>query len=438
VDSHNPQLGPAKFQGIVKIVPTGLKSFGPPAVLLAATVLMTAIGSKSRRIGTTEAAAVIKLCSTPDGLMASGAAIGHHQVWARDSMITLLGARFVEDGQIQSALRASVELLSRKQAASGQIPNNVDCATLKPNFRAYADAGLWWIIGSSLIAPDEAVTSSILRWYECQDVDQSRLISMQESADWQDLFCTRGKGLYVNCLYVLALRAAGRHEAAAAVVEKMNRNFWYPGDGNMLRHISHTFSTESMGDRDSLGRKRWLPVKRYLADEQYYLPWLGFRAAGEWFDSLGNLLAILSGVADESKAGKILDFIERQELASAPIRAITPVIQPGDPDWREYYGALNLPHCYHNGGVWPFIGGFYVAALVRCGRLQQAGEALERLTALNEAGGFNEWHHGQTIEPLGVAAQAWSAGMYLFACECVRRSEVPEGFFGIRGGGHPL
>jgi hypothetical protein len=398
---------------------------------------MTATGSKSR-IGRAEATAVIKLCSTPDGLKASGAAIGHHQVWARDSMITLLGARFVDDAQIQSALRVSVELLGRKQAPSGQIPNNVDSATLRPNFRAYADAGLWWIIGSSLIAPDEAISSSVLRWYECHDVDQSGLISMQEGADWQDLFCTRGKGLYLNCLYVLALRAAGRHEAARAVVEKINRNFWYSGDGNMLRHISHTFSTESKGERDSLGRKRWVPVKRCLVEEQYYLPWLGFRTAGEWFDSLGNLLAILSGVADESKAEKILDFIQRQDLASAPIRAITPPIQPGDPDWREYYGVLNLPHCYHNGGVWPFIGGFYVAALVRCGRLREAAGALEKLAALNEAGGFNEWHHAQTLAPLGVEAQAWSAGMYLFACECVRRSEVPEGFFGIGGGGRPL
>jgi hypothetical protein len=36
--------------------------------------------------------------------------------------------------------------------------------------------------------------------------------------------------------------------------------------------------------------------------------------------------------------------------------------------------------------------------------------------------------------PMGVKAQAWSAGMYLFARECVSRSEVPEGFFGIDRG----
>jgi hypothetical protein len=381
-----------------------------------------------------KAVSVLKLCAAEAGLKASGSRVGHHQVWARDSMITLLGARFVPDEQVQGALHASIDLLRRKRAPGGAIPNNVDCATLQPNFRAYADAGLWWIIGSSLIAPDPATTSEILRWYTCQDVDQTGLISMQESTDWQDLFCTRGKGLYLNCLYVLALRAAGEHQRARLVAEKINPYFWYEGDGNMLRHIAHTFSTESTEAQDSLGRKRWLPVKRELVSEQYYLPYLGFRAVGEWFDALGNLLAILSGVANESKTATILDFIERHGMAQAPMLSLAPVIEPGHPDWRDYYGMLNLPHHYHNGGVWPFIGGFYVAALVKAGRLEEAQCALGRLEALNRAGEFNEWHHGKTHRPMGVTCQAWSAGMYLFARECVRRSNVPDGFFAINGG----
>jgi len=349
-------------------------------------------------------------------------------------MIALLGGRFAEDDEIQRALIASIALLKSRQTACGAIPNNVDCATLRPNFRAYADSGLWWIIGSSLMAPDPAATDAILNWYACQDVDQSGLISMQESADWQDLFCTRGKGLYLNCLYVMALRAAGHHDRADAVREAINRFFWYEGDGDMLRHVSHTFSTESKEERDSLGRKRWLPIKQHLIGERYYLPYLGFRAVGEWFDTFGNLLAILAGVADDVRTATILDFIDKHGLASAPIQSLTPVVRPGDPDWRDYYGMLNVPHCYHNGGVWPFIGGFYVAALVKAGRVRQASVALNALAKLNESGEFNEWHHGETLAPMGVRAQAWSAGAYLFALECVKRSDVPEGFFGIRRG----
>ena len=374
-----------------------------------------------------EAIEVLRQCISQTGLKASGQTTGHHQVWARDTMIALLGARLAGNAMINSALLASIEVLRQKQTASGAIPNNVDAESHRANFRAYADSGLWWIIGSSLLKPDKETTASVLRWYACQDVDQTGVLSMQEAADWQDLFCTRGKGLYLNCLYVWALRAAGKQDQAESVANKINQYFWYKGDGEMLPHVAHSFSTVNVGHFDSLGRKRWLPVKKYLVDEQYYLPYLGFRAVGEWFDTLGNLLAILTDVADAGRAAVILDFIDKYKMAEHPIRSLTPVIQPGDTDWREYYAALNAPGNYHNGGIWPFIGGFYVAALVKAGRLKQAKSAFDRLTELNRMGEFNEWHHGETAEPLGVKAQAWSAGMYLFAAECVTREKVlPE------------
>jgi glycogen debranching enzyme len=192
----------------------------------------------------------------------------------------------------------------------------------------------------------------------------------------------------------------------------------------MLRHISQTFSTESKQQQDSLGRRRWIPEKRYLVGEQYYLLYLGFRAAGEWFDSLGNLLAILSGVVDTRQSQIILDFISRYSLDTWPLQNLIPAVNPGDPDWRDYYGMLNLPNHYHKGGVWPFIGGFYVTALLRAGRREAAEVALRNLSALNRQGGFNEWHHGQTGVAMGVRDQAWSAGMLLFALECVRTGHI--------------
>lgn len=373
--------------------------------------------------------------------------MGHHQIWARDSMIASLGARFAPDDEIQGALRASVTLLREHRGSGGAIPNNVDCGTGRSNFRAYADGGLWWVIGSSLLAPDREVVREVLRWYEYQDVDQSGLLSMQESSDWEDLFCTRGKGLYLNCLFVLALRSAAElfdpdererlRGRAAFVADRINAHFWYAGDGNMVRHISHTFSTEGTPLRDSMGRTRWMPEKRYLTGEQYYLPYLGFRSVGEWFDSFGNLLAILAGVADPRQTNIVLDFISRQSLDLWPLRSLTPVVQPGDPDWRDYYSTLNSPHRYHNGGVWPFLGGFYVAALVKAGRTEMAAAALRRLADLNRRGQFNEWHHGETGEPLGARDQAWSAGMFLFARECVRLGEVASPFTNSTTGTSP-
>ncbi len=173
-----------------------------------------------------------------------------------------------------------------------------------------------------------------------------------------------------------------------------------------------------------MGRLREMPEKRCLTDEQYYLPYLGFRELGEWFDSFGNILAILAGVADQQQSDTILDFISRYSLDTWPLRSLTPVVRPGDADWRDYYGTLNAPHHYHNGGVWPFLGGFYVAALVKAGRHDAAATALQNLAQLNQCGQFNEWHHGETGVPMGAQDQAWSAGMYLFAWECVTRGEV--------------
>jgi len=349
-------------------------------------------------------------------------------------MIASLGARLVSDGQIQEAIQASLAVLKDHRGPNGAIPNNVDCVTLRPNFRAYVDGGLWWIITSTLFAPDREAVREILRWYEYQDVDQTGLLSMQEASDWQDLFCTRGKGLYVNCLYVMALRRAAElfaddeadalRRRAELVSARINSYFWYAGDNCIQRHISNSFSTESTALKDSMGRLREMPEKRYLKDECYYLPYLGFRALGEWFDSFGNILAILSGVADKQQSDVILDFIPRYSLDKWPLRSLTPAVQPGDPDWRNYYGSLNAPHHYHNGGVWPFLGGFYVAALIKTGRVEAAAAALASLAHLNRSGQFNEWHHGETGVPMGAADQAWSAGMYLFAWECVRRGEV--------------
>jgi glycogen debranching enzyme len=375
----------------------------------------------------------LRRCCCPWGLKASGRPLGHHQIWARDSMIALMGARFVQDSQIQDALQESLCLLRDHRRAGGAIPNNVACMTLQPNFRAYADGGLWWIVGSTLLAPDPEVIREVLGWYEYQDVDQTGLLSMQEGSDWQDLFCTRGKGLYLNCLYVLALRRAAKLfegeegdrllRRAATVAERINAFFWYAGDGDTARHLSHTFSTNGTPLRDSMGRSREMPVKQYLKDEQYYLPYLGFRSLGEWFDSFGNILAILSGVADRQQSDILLDFIARYSLDLWPLRSLTPAVRPGDADWRNYYGSLNAPHHYHNGGAWPFLGGFYVAALVKAGRAEAAGLALNKLAKLNQSGQFNEWHHGETGAPMGAQDQAWSAGMYLLAFECVKRGQ---------------
>lgn len=106
-----------------------------------------------------------------------------------------------------------------------------------------------------------------------------------------------------------------------------------------------------------------------------------------------------------------------------PVANLYPVVQAGDPDWRAYYtvNLLNLPHHYHNGGVWPFIGGMWVRFIHRLGFHEVACGELVKLAKLCQLGRdqeweFNEWAHGQTGRPMGKAFQAWSAASFLRAC----------------------
>ncbi len=198
--------------------------------------------------------------------------------------------------------------------------------------------------------------------------------------------------------------------------------FWYRGDGDMLPHISHTFSTESRqhDTHDTLGRQRWMPQKRHLVNEQHYLPYLGFRAVGEWFDSLGNLLAILSGIADQRRSDIILDFIERHSLDMWPLRSLTPVVRPGDADWRDYYGTLNLPHHYQQWwSVAVYHGGFYVAALLKAGRHSAAASALRNLATLKSA------RRNLTSGIMARPERRWASKTRLGRRECISSPSSP-------------
>ncbi len=109
-----------------------------------------------------------------------------------------------------------------------------------------------------------------------------------------------------------------------------------------------------------------------------------------------------------------------------------PYIKPEDPDWRPRYKTFNKPGEYHNGGIWPFICGFYIAALVAAKKYKLAEEKLFFLTDLvkltkttKEKYGFNEWIKAQDSTPHGNDWQTWSAAMYLYAVVCVEKKCTP-------------
>ncbi|MHB1457150.1 MAG: glycoside hydrolase 100 family protein, partial [Armatimonadota bacterium] len=157
------------------------------------------------------------------------------------------------------------------------------------------------------------------------------------------------------------------------------------------------------------------------------------------FDLLGNSLAILSGIASPDRAKAIVTWVEtecdamrgRGELAVDLPPNLFPFILPTDCDWRPRYKDFNMPGDYHNGGIWPFICGFYVVAVLAAGFEELAERKLAAFTELVRpsqdptlAFGFNEWIRAQDGTPRGNDWQTWSASMYLYAATCVERKQV--------------
>ena len=139
---------------------------------------------------------------------------------------------------------------------------------------------------------------------------------------------------------------------------------------------------------------------------------------------LGNLLALLLGMADGERRQQVLDAIAAR-LSAHPGLSVLKPIQPDSREWRPYMERhrQNLPHRYHNGGLWPMIGGFWVLALASAGRKPAARQELVRLAQANAAGNwrFTEWFDGASGAAEGMAGQSWNAALFLLACEGLER-----------------
>ncbi len=80
------------------------------------------------------------------------------------------------------------------------------------------------------------------------------------------------------------------------------------------------------------------------------------------------------------------------------------------------HNNINKPLQYQSGGIWPFIGGFWVLLINQVNPFKAVSE-LERLANINSINNwaFNEWFHGFSGKPMGVNKQSWNAATYMLA-----------------------
>jgi hypothetical protein len=345
---------------------------------------------------------------------------GYPEPYTRDLMISTLGVVVSDEPQLMTVIRNVLRTLAKNQTEHGHIPSLVH----EKADRGASDTTPLFLLAVGIYrrATGERdflrqAVRKALTWMEYQSPSDRYLVAQQPTSDWRDEQWVIGCGLFVNTAVYSYLRLLGQHERADKLRREIGR--FVATNGRVNRHN---------------------PEGLAIRHKPYYAFWSYKIYSSERFDLLGNSLAILSGIASPSRARKMIAWIEAEcidmrqkgELAVDLPPNFFPFIRPEDPEWLPRYGKFNLPGEYHNGGIWPFICGFYIEALVAAKRYRLAEEKLSVLTELlkhsQAAGlpfGFNEWFKAQNGKPMGQEWQTWSAALYLYAATCVEERRTP-------------
>lgn len=386
------------------------------------------------------AVGVLRENVTPHGLKASKAY--YNQVWARDSFITFLGSNLLGDEELLKAAKTTVNTLAKSASELGQIPNLYDLSTDRPDFgfSGATDASAWYVIGLAslfeathdwnlLKEPFDAALGAI-RWLRFQDANNTWLVDSPQGADWMDAAVQRtGKTLYNNILFVMATRcaaklaeASGRPTENAFLLdhEKLAERFrdvFLPGPDSPERIAAYSPRLASL----------YSESKPLGLSKAYFLHYVSFARVDSKFDTLSNVLCILSRAAGPETSRSVLEAAQTKRISKPfPVRVLDQPYHAGEMGYdSEFDSALPAEHRsqplrYHNGAVWPFVGGLYVCALF----LTDVDYARKELLALananmafkeGESTGFNEWMEGKNGKPLGQIGQSWNAGTYIAA-----------------------
>jgi hypothetical protein len=377
------------------------------------------------------AIALLRANLTPEGILAAAAsarsrARGYTAIFGRDAAVCALGMALSGDAELEYEAATGLVTLARHQAANGQIPKFVDVTRDEADFwyLGCIDATLWWLAAAAFLDgrdPQlqlrERLAGEVARaiaWLHAQEHQRFFLLQQNEASDWADIMPRSGFVLYTNALWYWVKRLYGLPHAAEtrASANQLFRPFAAPlSDYRRARLLVHY-------------------AKRRARNRDLYLSFVNFAFFGDEGDVFGNLLAVLSGLADGATGLAVLRALDRTGVAEPyPVRAVCEPIRESSLLWRPYMSRhrQNLAWQYHNGGVWPFVGAFWVVALAAAGQRERATRELAKVAHANALGGwqFNEWLHGRTLVPSGMPRQSWNAAAYLLAWRAVTDNVRP-------------
>lgn len=369
--------------------------------------------------------ALLHTLVTKDGFIASSESDKNYQrVWSRDGVVAGIAALVSGDETLIEAFKCTLETLSVHQdAETGRIPSNVDPQTKRVSYGTSVgriDASIWFVLGVALYGKHVGDVPEVLkdaadatvRYLACLELNGRGLLYIPHGGDWADEYINHGYVLFDEALYVLALEQYGLVVGNTELTKKaqyirkvIGTNFFPDGDTASAEYVYHKPVYE-------WSMKEW--------NKPFPIAYFTNHSLGTHVDVWAIALSLLSRSVPEKYATHLEDMLV-QDMVRAEcsiLRAFDPVITQADAHhWEQLqknflFDFKNKPHHFHNGGRWPVVHGFALAAL----RSSQE-RLLERFAMLLEQTKytFPEYFHGETCAPEGTRGLGFSAAGYVIA-----------------------
>jgi len=157
------------------------------------------------------------------------------------------------------------------------------------------------------------------------------------------------------------------------------------------------------------------------------------------FFAMGNLLAILMGLASDEEGQAIMRLYHhhwQSLVGEVPLKIVYPAV--AGREWQFMTGSdpKNAPWSYHNGGNWPVLLWPFIAAARRTGRMELAEHAFFELGDRLMRDQWPEYYDGRYGSLIGRRAnfrQVWSAAGYLLAQELMEDGDKAKIFDAMCG-----
>ncbi len=369
----------------------------------------------------------------------------YNRVWARDAAVGILAILSANQTNLYPAACKSLLLLQQAANSYGQIPSNIALdPSGQPSSVSYGgtvgrtDAGFWWMIATVLYLqkqPTEALekvalpqAEQLFKLADIWEFNGKHLMYVPMSSNWADEYITNGYVLYDQLLRYWALELAANY---------WNNPHWKEKAGQVKLAIKQHFLLEAEFEGSLFTQFQQLQLANWDISQQFIASFSPGQIVYR-YDGWSIALLLLLDIPSAATKQKLISLLQQMVVApnAVGIPAFWPSIEASETDYatlvfNHHYRFKNKPGHFHNGGIWPVINGFMVAALVIQNEVLLASQLhsitqhlLQNSFAQHP---FAEYFDAATGSPQGVSELCYSASGWILGHQALQHPITIDG-----------